>query len=92
VIEFAGGSNIGSDGPAPYFVCDPERIRAGNPEIIFFCEPKIRDYLNEDPAWRGVSAVRDGRIFVYDCGLTCRSGPRIVDMAEALSEAVLGVR
>jgi len=28
--------------------------------------------------------------FVFDCGLTCRSGPRIVDMAEQLSAAVLG--
>jgi iron complex transport system substrate-binding protein len=90
VIEFAGGSNIGSDGPAPYFVCDPERIRAQNPDIIFFCEPKIRDYLKEDIEWRSVNAVREGRVFVYDCGLTCRSGPRIVDMAEELSRAVLG--
>jgi iron complex transport system substrate-binding protein len=92
VIEFAGGNNIGGNGPAPYFVCDPERIRAGNPDIIFFCEPKIRDYLNQDPEWKTLGAVKEGRVFVYDCGLTCRSGPRIVDMAEALSEAVLNTR
>jgi iron complex transport system substrate-binding protein len=89
VIEYAGGSNVGADGPAPYFVCDPERIRARNPDIIFFCEPKLKTLLEEDPAWKNVSAVSKGRVFVYDCGLTCRSGPRIVDMAEALSKAVL---
>ena len=91
VIECAGGSNIGADGPAPYFVCDPGRIRARNPDIIFFCEPKIRNILEEDPEWKGVSAVRNGRIFIFDCGLTCRSGPRIVDMVEGLSKAVLSV-
>ena len=85
--EEAAAEGLQAQGPGAR-----EQIRAGNPEIIFFCEPKIRDYLNEDPAWKGVRAVREGRIFVYDCGLTCRSGPRIIDMAEALSEAVLRVR
>lgn len=91
VIEFSRGSNVGGDGPAPYFACDPQQIRAKNPDIIFFCEPGIRNYLNEDPDWKSVNAVRTGRVFVFDCGLTCRSGPRIVDMAEALSRAVLSL-
>ena len=89
VIEFAGGANTAGDGPAAYFVCDPEQIRASNPEIIFFCEPKIKAYLEKDPDWARVKAVRSGRVYVFDCGLTCRSGPRIVDMAEALNRAVL---
>ncbi len=91
VIEFAGGCNTTGDGPAPYFVCDPEVIRAKDPEIIFFCEPHIRDLLEQDPEWRKTSALRHGRVFIYDCGLTCRSGPRIVDMCEELSRAVLSM-
>ena len=89
VIEFAGGANVAGDGLAAYFVCDPELIRARDPEIIFFCEPKIKEYLEKDPEWATVKAVRSGRVFVYDCGLTCRSGPRIVDMAEELNRTVL---
>lgn len=89
VIEFAGGRNTAGDGPAPYFVCDPELIRSKDPEIIFFCEPWIRAKLLEDPEWAKVSAVKNGRIFIFDCGLTCRSGPRIVDMAEGLHKVVL---
>jgi len=89
VIEFAGGANTAGDGPAAYFVCDPEQIRARDPDIIFFCEPKIKTYLENDAEWAKVSAARNGRTYVYDCGLTCRSGPRIVDMAEALNRAVL---
>ncbi len=91
VIQFSGGENIAGDGPAPYFVCDPEQIRSRDPEVIFFCEPQIRNLLENNPEWKKVSAVRSGNIFIYDCGLTCRSGPRIVDMAEKLSAAVLGL-
>ncbi len=89
VIEFAGGANAGGDGPAAYFVCDPEQIRAMDPEIIFFCEPPIRACLENDAEWARVNAVRNGRIYLYDCGLTCRSGPRIVDMAEELNKVVV---
>jgi iron complex transport system substrate-binding protein len=89
VIEFAGGRNTAGDGPAPYFVCDPELIRSKNPDMIFFCEPWIKARLENDPEWAKVGAVKNGRVFIYDCGLTCRSGPRIVDMAEELSKAVL---
>ncbi len=91
IIEFAGGSNVAGDGPAAYFVCDAALIRERDPEIIFFCEPGIKDFLLHDPDWRRVSAVRNNRIFIYDCGLTCRSGPRIVDMAEALHQAIMYV-
>jgi iron complex transport system substrate-binding protein len=89
VIEFAGGSNTTGDGLAPYFVCDPGEIRRRNPDIIFFCEPAIRTFLESDPYWQKVNAVKQGRIYVWDCGLTCRSGPRIVDMTEELSRVVL---
>lgn len=89
VIEFAGGTNVAGDGPAAYFVCDPEQIRAKDPDIIFFCHPEIKTYLENDAEWAKASAVRNGRIYLYDCGLTCRSGPRIVDMAEELNRVVL---
>ena len=89
VIEFAGGVNTAGNGPAAYFVCDPGQIRARDPEIIFFCEPCIKACLENDAKWATVDAVRNGRIYVYDCGLTCRAGPRIVEMAEELNRAVL---
>jgi len=89
VIETAGGRNTAGDGPAPYFVCDPESIRAKDPEIIFFCEPRIKALLVKDQEWAKVSAVRNGRIFIFDCGLTCRSGPRIIDMTAELHRVVL---
>lgn len=88
VIELAGGCNPMTDRSSPYFVCDPSEACARNPDAIFFCEPHIRKLLENDPLWQEVSAVRTGRIFIFDCGLTCRSGPRIVDMVEGLAKAL----
>ena len=58
VIEFAGGVNIAGDGPAAYFVCDPEQIRTWDPEIIFFCEPSIKACLEKDAQWATVVVSR----------------------------------
>ena len=88
VIGFAGGLNIMADGPSPYFVCDPVAVRSRNPDLIFFCEPKILDSLQEQDGWRMVNALRYARIHVFDCGLTCHSGPRILDMVEQLAKAL----
>lgn len=88
VIELAGGCNVMADRPSPYFVCDPADVRARNPHAIFLCEPHIRKLLEQDGEWQKVTAVRTGRLFIFDCGLTCRSGPRIVDMVEGLAKAI----
>jgi len=85
VIERAGGVNITADGEKPYFVCDPATARQRDPQVVFFCEPSIGERLREDPHWREARAVRRERLFLFDCGLTCRAGPRIADMVEQLS-------
>ena len=87
-IELAGGLNVMHDGPAPYFVCEPREVQARNPDAIFFCEPGLLPLLEASPEWSRVRAVRRKRVFIFDCGLTCRSGPRIVDMVEQLARAL----
>lgn len=88
VIERAGGINLLADGRLPYMVCEPTEIRRRNPRVIFTCEGFITGALRSDPLWMQVDAVKHHRLYVFDCGLTCRSGPRIVDMVEALTEAL----
>jgi iron complex transport system substrate-binding protein len=88
VILQAGGLNVMTDGPAPYFVCNRMEVCRRDPEVIFFCEAHILDQLQNDASWQDVSAIRHRRIHVFDCGLTCRSGPRIVDMLEALASVL----
>lgn len=88
VIECAGGRNLMVDSQAPYVVCDPADVRKRNPQVIFTCEAFIVEALRNDPQWSLVDAVRNDRLYVFDCGLTCRSGPRIVDMVEGLADAL----
>ncbi|MBP8646207.1 MAG: ABC transporter substrate-binding protein [Syntrophobacteraceae bacterium] len=88
VIVRAGGENLMKDGPQPYFTCDVQKVLERDPEAIFFCEPHIRGLLEEDPAWSRCSALRRSKVFLFECGLTCRSGPRIVDMVEQLARAL----
>lgn len=89
-IELAGGRNIMGDGTAPYFSCLPDVVRQRDPDYIFYCEAHIKTLLLEDPEWSKVKAVRQGHLLIFDCGLTCRSGPRIVDMVEQLAHAIHG--
>lgn len=89
-IEMAGGRNVMGDGTAPYFSCLPEVVRQRDPDYIFYCEPHIKTLLREDPDWKRTKAVREDHLLIFDCGLTCRSGPRIVDMVEQLARAIHG--
>lgn len=88
VIERAGGRNLLGPEAASYERVMPERVTAWNPDIIFFCEPTIEPLLLHDEVWLHCSAVRSGHIHVLPCGLTCRAGPRIVDMTEQLAQIV----
>jgi len=88
VIQCAGGLNVMRDAEAPYLVRTHEQLRTINPDAVFYCEPFITSILLSDPAWSRMKAVQNRRLFVFDCGLTCRSGPRILDMVESLAEAL----
>lgn len=88
VIRCARGRNAHPEATAPYEVCTHELLRELDPDAVFFCEPFIRAILGNDRTWAELSAVRSGRIFVFDCGLTCRSGPRILDMVQSLAAAL----
>lgn len=88
VIHCAGGRNALGDATAPYPGCTPEAFMAIDPDAVFFCEPFIRSMLLGEPRWANLRAVRNDRVLLFDCGLTCRSGPRILDMVEALAAAL----
>jgi iron complex transport system substrate-binding protein len=43
--------------------------------------------LDSNPAWQGLRAVRDGRVYIADGnGYFNRPGPRLVESAEILAE------
>ena len=90
VIKQAGGINVTTDINEAYPTVPFERFKAWDPDMIFLCgsDHSYISRLQADPKWQSLSAIRNGKIHMFDCGLTCRTGPRIVDMAELLFQTL----
>jgi iron complex transport system substrate-binding protein len=57
-----------------------------NPQMIYSCgsDTQISKWLQQ-PGWREVEAIQQGRIFTYPCELTCRSATHVGDFVAALA-------
>ncbi len=86
VIRQAGGVNITDHYDEPYVCINLEEALTLDPEVVFFCEPGLKQKIKSSPGWRKTEAVQQERVFCFPCGLTCRSGPRIIDMVEQLAK------
>jgi iron complex transport system substrate-binding protein len=95
MIDKAGGRNLfgqpGRHSPWIKF----EQIAAAEPDVIFVSpcgfgiDRSIQELgaLARDPAWSGLAAVRNGRVFLADGNhYFNRPGPRIVESVEILAE------
>jgi iron complex transport system substrate-binding protein len=90
VIKQAGGKNVTTASNEAYPTVSFQTFKAWDADMIFFCgtDHSYIFRLQADPLWQSLSAVRHGRLYLFDCGLTCRTGPRIVDMAELLFQTL----
>lgn len=90
VIKQAGGINVTSAINEAYPTVTFHRFKTWDPDFIFLCgtDPGYISRLKANPRWRALAAIRNGKIHQFDCGLTCRTGPRIVDMAELLFQTL----
>ena len=86
VISRAGGRNVTGEINEAYPKVAFEQFRRWDPDVIFFCgyDRGFVPRFCEDKAYHSLKAVQSGRVYQFDCALTCRTGPRIVDMAELL--------
>jgi len=92
VIARGGGINVSGSLKKDYPKIPFAQLLKWNPEMIFICGYDIHliPRLTRDQKWRQLNAVQSGRIYQFHCGLTCRTGPRIVDMAELLFQTLYG--
>ena len=67
-----------------------KQIKEWDPQMIFFCGSDENFLLRLKAAkkWQSLTAASNDRLYQFDCGLTCRTSPRIVDMAELLSQTL----
>ncbi|MFC1903131.1 ABC transporter substrate-binding protein [Chloroflexota bacterium] len=83
LIGMAGGENIGAKALAPWVQFSIEEVASSDPEVILVDAshgsvviPMAQ--LKQHPHWRGISAVKQGRVYPIDGDLVNRPGPRIV--------------
>ena len=90
VIRHGGGINVSTDTEGAYPTIPFLQLKSWDPQMIFLCGTgtNIPPRLQNDVRWGNLTAVKTGRIYQFDCGLTCRTGPRIVDMAELLFQTL----
>ena len=86
VISRAGGRNVTGHFKEAYPRLSLTQFRELDPDVVFFCgyDRHFIPRLVKDPKWQSFRAVQSGQVYQFHCGLTCRTGPRIVDMAELL--------
>lgn len=92
VIARAGGRNVTGELREAYPKLPLSVFLERDPEVVFFCgtDPRFVQRLSEHPEWSRFRAVRSGRLYQFNCNLTCRTGPRIVDMVELLYATLYG--
>jgi iron complex transport system substrate-binding protein len=86
IISRAGGQNVTCSKNEAYPKITLTQLREWDPQVIFNCGFDLTTLAGivDKPEWQSLQAVRSGNVFRFDCALTCRTGPRIVDMVELL--------
>ena len=86
IISRAGGQNVTCSKNEAYPKIPLWELREWNPQVIFNCGFDLNTLagIADKPEWQSLQAVKSGNVFSFDCALTCRTGPRIVDMVELL--------
>lgn len=90
LINMAGGENVAAKAVAPWAQFSIEQLVSADPEVIIlptrhgtaFVTPEV---LAGHPAWRQISAVKQGRIHTIDGDLVDGYGPRIVQGLEEMA-------
>jgi iron complex transport system substrate-binding protein len=89
VIEAAGGRNAYGDAEAPGPQVSLEDVLVRDPDVLVIPsnDPSMRnlDWLHATPGWRGMRAVREGRVYRVQGDLFSRPGPQIPTAARVLA-------
>ena len=93
IISRAGGQNVTGSIQEAYPKITLTQLRQWNPQVVFNCGFDLNALpgVANKPEWRSLKAVQSGNVFRFDCSLTCRTGPRIVDMVELLFNTLYGI-
>lgn len=70
LIEMAGGESVSSNLPGGWNVVNVEQVAKWNPDVIIVVSyspkkpsAKVKEEILNDPAWKGIKAVKEGRVY-----------------------------
>lgn len=88
LIQLAGGENIGAKLDADWAQISLERLLVEDPYFILLGDSiwgVTPQSVAERAGWQSLTAVKEGRVLVFDDNLLVRFGPRWLDGLEALA-------
>ena len=90
IIKRAGGLNVTDTTGEAYPNITLGQLQEWDPQVIFNCGFDLMNNsaLKGRHEWQTLRAVQSGSVYTFDCALTCRTGPRIVDMVELLFQTL----
>lgn len=98
MLEFCHAENVASVLPSSWPQMSFEGLIVSDPQVVVLAVPsndvaqerarRGLDGLAEDPVWRHVSAVEEGRLEVVERDFFTVPGPRMIDALEALAAAI----
>jgi iron complex transport system substrate-binding protein len=94
VYAMFGLANIAdaANDPSGYPQLSAEAIIAADPDLIFLADTKCchqsLETVQARDGWAGITAVKDGHVFAMDDDVASRWGPRVVDYARQVRDAL----
>jgi iron complex transport system substrate-binding protein len=88
MIHIVGGENIGKNLSSDWAQISQEEILIQNPDVILLGDGVYGvtpEMVANRPGWSAITAVKNGRVEVFDDNLVSRPGPRMVDGLEMLA-------
>jgi iron complex transport system substrate-binding protein len=87
LIRLAGGRNLAASSPSTYPQFSREAVVDEDPDVLVILSDaggRGTDVVAQYPEWRGLKAVRTGRVYRVDPDILSRPGPRATDGLELL--------
>lgn len=85
LVDAAGGRNVFADMPQPSPQVSQEEVLRRNADVVL-TGPHSAQRLRTEPGWRGLNAVRSGRVLVVDTALVERPSVRLGEAALSIAK------
>ncbi|GIX06702.1 MAG: ABC transporter substrate-binding protein [Candidatus Poribacteria bacterium] len=82
LIQLAGGENVAADLSTGYGPISEEVVLERDPEVVLTLGEELREWVQE--RFPTVTAVRAGRVYVFNDAAALRPGPRLIEAIQSL--------